>query len=74
MREAHARGLLRETATIGILALIPSNYIIYRDPADLVTQLLVNITTDWDEHQKNPELPPFFSEVAWEFEARVSQP
>ncbi len=71
-REARARVILQEMATIGMLALIPSNFIIYRDPADLVTQLLVDVTTNWEEHQRNPELPPFFSEAAWGYKAQIS--
>ncbi len=72
MQEARARGILKEMATIGALALIPLNYIVYRDAADLVSQLLVDITTDWAEHQINPELPPFFNNVAQEYETQVS--
>ncbi len=37
-----------------------------------MSQLLVDITTDWNEHQRNPEFAPFFSQAAQNYEARVS--
>ncbi len=59
-------------ATVGLLVLIPSNFIIYRDPADLVTQLLLDVTTDWEEYQRNPDdAQPFFTDAAWEYEAQI---
>ncbi len=59
-------------ATIGALTLIPTGFIIYVDPTDLVTQLLLDISTDWVKHQRNPNLPPFFNDAAQEYEARIS--
>ncbi len=51
--------------TVGILRLTPSNFIIYRDSVDFVTQLLVDVTTDWNEYQAHPEVvKPFFTDEA----------
>ncbi len=51
-------------ATIGMLALVPPNFIIYRDPASLVTQLLLDVTTD--------DAQTFFTDAAWAYEAWIS--
>ncbi len=60
-------------ATIGMLVLVPLNFIIYRDPASLVTQLLLDVTTDWQEHQKHPnDMQLFFTDAAQEYEAKIS--
>ncbi len=55
-------------ATVGILRLMPSNFIIYRDLVSFVTELLVDITSDWNEYQAqaqhDEEAKPFFSDEA----------
>ncbi len=72
-QEAHARVILQRMATVGMLALVPPNFIIYRDPADLVIQLLLDVTTDWQEYQRNPDdAQPFFTDAAWANEAQIS--
>ncbi len=42
------------------------------DAADLVSEILVDIATNWVEHQRNPNLPPFFNDSAWDYESRIS--
>ncbi len=69
VQEARARVILKEVATIGTLTLIPTSFIIYTDPADLVSQVLLDIATDWVEYQRNPNLPLFFNDVARDYES-----
>ncbi len=61
-------------ATVGILRLTPSNFIIYQDSVDFVTQLLVHVTTDWKEYQaqQDEEVKPFFTDEAREYEKKIS--
>ncbi len=61
-------------ATVGILRLTQSNFIIYRDSVKFVTQLLVDITTDWKEYeaQHDEEVKPFFTDETHEYKKKIS--
>ncbi len=74
VQEACTRVLLREMATVSILRLMPSNFIIYHDSVNFVTQLLVDVTTDWDEYQAqhDEDMKPFFTHEAREYEKKIS--
>ncbi len=59
-------------ATIGALTLVKTGFVVYKDMADLVGEILVDISTNLVEHQGNPNLPPFFNETVWDYKHRIS--
>ncbi len=72
VREAHARVILKEMATIGGLTLVRTSFIVHKDVTELVGDVLLDIANDWVEHQKNPDLTPFFNETVRDYEHQIS--
>ncbi len=74
-KEARARILLQEMAHFGVLHLISTDFIVYRDSVEFVSVILNYVTTDWREHQKHlkndPEHVPFHSDADRTYVERV---